>query len=129
MSYMRNLNELNHWRLINEAVKRYGYSGDETCGIFHLPSPTDQQVLRVIASSSQGWDHVSVSRVNRCPNWPEMEHVKRTFFKPDETVVQFHVPEKEYVNYHPYCLHLWRPQNGEIIRPPSWMVGPLGKSR
>jgi hypothetical protein len=32
------------------------------------------------------------------------------------------VPIVEHINCHPYCLHLWRPHNVEIPRPPSWMV-------
>jgi hypothetical protein len=100
----------------------YG-SGDEAEGAFAVPSPIDGQPIRVIASSDAGWDHVSVSRQSRCPNWPEMEHVRRLFFKDDETMMQLHPPLADYVNDHPYCLHLWRPRAAEIPRPPKWMVG------
>lgn len=92
--------------------------------MFRLTSPIDGGVLTVVASSGDGWDHVSVSRTNRCPNWPEMEFVKRRFFKDDETAMQLHVPEADHVNFHPFCLHLWRPYDVEIPRPPEWMVGP-----
>jgi hypothetical protein len=115
---MRNLNTRNEYRL--DAT--YGWIGDETCGAFRLPSPIDGQALVVVASSGEGWDHVSVSRGNRCPNWPEMEFIKRKFFKDDETAMQLHVPPNDHLNRHPYCLHLWRPQQGDIPRPPSWMV-------
>ena len=91
---------------------------------FWIPSPTDQRPLRTIASSGEGWDHVSVSRDTRCPNWPEMEHVKRLLFRHDETAMQLHVPPSDHVSHHPYCLHLWRPLDREIPRPPAWMVGP-----
>lgn len=40
----------------------------------------------------------------------------------EETVVQFHPPESEYVNNHLYCLHLWKPPY-PVILPPSIMVG------
>ena len=71
-----------------------------------------------------GWDHVSVSAKNRTPTWAELEYVRKLFFKPHETVMQLHVPESDHVNCHPFCLHLWRPQNEKIPRPPEWMVGP-----
>jgi hypothetical protein len=118
---MRNLwvSEINRWRIRTDVGV-----GDETCGAFVLPSPIDGQGLRVIASSGGGWDHVSVSRTKRCPNWPEMDFVKRVFFG-DEVVMQLHVPSKDHVNYHAFCLHLWRPQSAEIPRPPAWMVGPV----
>jgi len=122
---MRNLNLLNIYRDEGpQIIAFWGSPGDETCGAFLVPSPTDQAFMRVIASSGEGWDHVSVSRRNRCPNWAEMEHVKRLFFKEDETAMQLHVPPSDHVNCHPYCLHLWRPQMVPIPRPPAAMVGP-----
>lgn len=99
--------------------------GDHTCGAFKVPSPIDQQPLRVIASAGLGWDHVSVSRAKRCPNWPEMDFVRRMFFDDDETVMQLHVPPSENISIHDFCLHLWRPQYDEIPRPPAFMVGPV----
>ncbi len=122
---MRNLHLLDAYRETGPGViKHWGWAGDETCGMFHVPSPIDGGDLRVVASSDEGWDHVSVSRPNRCPNWPEMEHIKRLFFRDDETAMQLHVPPSHHINIHPNCLHLWRPHKAEIPRPPGWMVGP-----
>ncbi len=122
---MRNLYLLDRYRLTGRDLPKHwrGFSGDETCGAFVIPSPIDRGALRVIASSDCGWEHVSVSRANRCPNWTEMSHVKALFFAEDETVMQLHVPASDHVNDHPYCLHLWRPTTQEIPRPPAWMVG------
>lgn len=122
---MKNLYLLDQFRLTDaRIVARFGGTGDDTCGMFELPSPVDRATLRVIASSGEGWEHVSVSRVNRCPNWPEMEHVKRLFFHDTETAMQLHVPVSDHISIHPNCLHLWRPLNADIPRPPGWMVGP-----
>lgn len=118
---MRNLRLLDAHRVSGQAL--WGWDGDETCGAFRLPSPIDGQPLQVVASSGEGWDHVSVSRSNRCPNWPEMEFIKRRFFKDDETAMQLHVPPEDHINNHPNCLHLWRPQNVPIPRPPAEFVG------
>jgi hypothetical protein len=63
------------------------------------------------------WEHVSVSRRSRCPEWHEMARVKQMFWDKTETVLQFHPPESEYVNLHPFCLHLWKPR-WEIVLPP-----------
>lgn len=122
---MRNLRLLDAIRETGpEIIAMWGWAGDDTCGAFWVNSPVDRAPMKVIASSGEGWDHVSVSRRNRCPNWPEMEHVKRMFFRDDETAMQLHVPPTDHVNCHPYCLHLWRPHGIEIPRPPSIMVGP-----
>lgn len=108
-----------------ELLRHYGgWAGDETCGAFTLPSPVDGRDLRIVASSGEGWDHVSISREDRCPDWEEMSHVKRLFFKKAETALQYHVPEKDHVNCHPFCLHLWRPHFHSFPRPPAYMVGP-----
>lgn len=122
---MRNLNLLAAFRVTGRALPSYfgGYEGDETCGAFRIASPIDQAILTVMASSDFGWEHVSVSRPNRCPNWPEMAHVKSLFFNDHETVMQLHVPPSDHINDHPNCLHLWRPTHQEIPRPHGWMVG------
>lgn len=65
-----------------------------------------------------GWEHVSVSYKNRVPTWDEMCKVKDMFWKDNECVVQYHPPKSEYVNVHPYCLHLWKKSDGEFERPP-----------
>ena len=118
---MRDLRELDRYRV--PASEHYGWDGDQTCGAFALPSVIDRAPLRVIASAAEGWDHVSVSRANRCPNWPEMEQVKRAFFRDDETAMQLHVPTADHINVHPHTLHLWRPNNGTVIPlPPKVMV-------
>lgn len=82
--------------------------------------------LRVIASDGGGWDHVSVSTEDRCPTWDEMHWIKRQFWDDSETVMQLHPKATEYVNHHPYCLHLWKKQGQEIELPPSEFVGPKG---
>ena len=95
-------------------------------GVYRLASPIDTKPLLIIASFGGGWDHVSVSRRDRIPNWIEMSFVKRTFFEPDEVAMQLHPAESEHINNHPRCLHLWRPQNDTIPTPPGVMVGIKG---
>ena len=72
----------------------------------------------VVWSNGGGWDHVSISFADRCPTWEEMCVVKKIFFNPEETVIEYHPAESQYVNTFPYCLHLWRPQQAEIPTPP-----------
>jgi len=121
---MRNLRLLDVYRDSGPRVMQlYGWAGDETCGVFRIPSPIDKSPMLVIASSEGGWEHVSVSRQNRCPNWPEMAFAKNMFFKDDEIAVEYHVPSTDHINQAEYCLHLWRPTGQEMPRPPSIMVG------
>jgi hypothetical protein len=120
---MKDLTQLDAYRLRDRRVlKLYGGYGDGTCGAFELPCPSSGRKLLCIASSGDGWDHVSVSLSNRIPNWPEMEHVKRAFFRDDETAMQLHVPAKDHINVDRNCLHIWRPQRQEIPLPPKKFV-------
>lgn len=121
---MRNLHDLDRFRVMQGALidRTGGYTGDDTCGAFLIRSPIDGARLRVIAASASGWDHVSVSRGDRCPTWAEMEHVKRRFFNEDETAMELHVPPAEHINIHGHCLHLWRPHDALIPMPPALLV-------
>lgn len=118
--------EINQYRRIDEEVYNfYGHFGDANGGVFMVPIRTHPiGSLKVIASSEGGWDHISASLPDRCPTWDEMCLLKDLFFSSYELVLQFHPPKSEYVNHHPYTLHLWRPQKADIPLPPSWMVGP-----
>lgn len=94
-------------------------------GAFEIPF--ESYTLHVIATDGQGvkpqWEHVSVSLQSRCPNWKEMCFIKDLFWGDDEVVMQLHPAKKDYVNQHPYCLHLWKPVEEKIPTPPSILVG------
>jgi hypothetical protein len=91
-------------------------------GAFEIRLKLGQKVM-VIASDQMGWEHVSVSRKDRCPTWGEMCQIKAMFWGDDDCVVQYHPPKSDYINNHQNCLHLWRPIGIEMPRPPSIMVG------
>lgn len=82
--------------------------------------------LIVQSSVGGGWEHVSVHAKengrNRCPTWDEMAWIKDRFWRDDETVMQLHVPGDDHVNLHTTTLHLWRPINHLIPRPPKEFV-------
>lgn len=71
---------------------------------------------------TMGWEHVSISRLDRRPTWNEMCFVKDLFWRDDETVIQFHPKRSKYKNVMPYCLHLWRKIGGEHELPPDICV-------
>lgn len=103
-------------------------------GLFFIPLQRGVP-LRVIAhdgvedvasgDEAGGWEHVSVSLPNRCPTWIEMDHVKRLFWEDEDAVMQLHPPRSQWVNLHPFCLHLWRPVSDPIPLPPAQLVGPV----
>lgn len=53
------------------------------------------------------WLHVSCSHHNKLPKWKELREVKNIFVGREKTAIQIFPHESQYVNIHPYCLHLW----------------------
>ena len=122
---MKDLHTLDKYRQKDHERKYYGTVGDESGGCFKVF--VGGRSFFVIASTGGGWDHVSVTPCSRtrqtCPTWDEMCAIKDMFFEPEECVVQYHPAQSQYVNNHPYCLHLWRPNRGERLPvPPTLFV-------
>lgn len=93
---------------------------DGGCGDIYFPA--QREPMAVVWSFGGGWEHVSVSYRRRTPSWDEMCKVKDMFWNEDETVVQYHPKKSEYVNRHPYCLHLWRKTGEDFELPPKQYV-------
>lgn len=85
--------------------------------------------FRIQVSDGLSWEHISVSvgevghRQHRCPTWEEMCWVKKQFWDDGDCVIQYHPSKDQYVNLHPYVLHLWRPTNQVIPIPLKEMIG------
>ena len=96
--------------------------GDDGIKGFILVNRID---MSFVASWGGGWDHVSVAPIKRyiVPDWNTMCKVKQIFFKPDETAIEIHPSEEQYVDNLSNCLHLWRANDKDMVLPPSFMVG------
>jgi hypothetical protein len=117
-------------------IKKYSDESYGNNGIFRLQyeGRRGKKVwLQAIASDGEGWEHVSVSIPNlaghpqfkgRLPIWNQMNFIKDKFWAKEDCVIQFHPPKSEYVNCHPFVLHLWRPTGVNVMTPPTWMIGP-----
>lgn len=103
-----------------ESDDRYGNNG---CFVIPSKLPKRPLSLTIIASDGEGWEHVSVSTAARCPTWEEMCLVKAMFWDEDDVVIQYHPRKGDYVNNHPFCLHMWRPTEATIPTPPPICVG------
>ena len=114
-----------------EDEKRIGILGEGNNGIFSVPSVEPGWDLIIICSDGtedlaegeqRDWEHVSISTrqltKTRMPTWKEMQFVKTLCWDDDDTVVQFHPKKSQYINVHPYVLHMWRWKKGEFPMPP-----------
>lgn len=87
--------------------------------------------VQAMASDKEGWGHVSVTvwrtvgentGAYEMPNWELMQRIKQLFFGPKTWAIQYHPPDRERVNNHNTCLHLWSPLKAKLPLPPREMV-------
>jgi hypothetical protein len=117
-----------------ESTGPYASTHGELYGRFRLVTNDRVFLLALVSAGSDEipWQHVSVTvhesnyarPARRCPTWDEMCWVKSLFFDDDEVVVQYHPAKRDYVNVHPFCLHLWKPNAEALPTPPPIAVGP-----
>lgn len=125
------------------SPEKYRTHGDASWGpngAYRIPAGVRRPLaLKVIASDGSdwhktgmpfpAWEHVSVSTATRCPTWEEMCLVKDLFWEPEDVAVQYHPAKSEYINCHPFVLHMWRPADAPLLCPPSFAVGPSAEQR
>ena len=96
-------------------------------GAFRIPPLRGGRWLFCIVSDGLGWEHVSVHVLDgkkmHTPTWNEMCYIKEIFWDDEDVVVQYHPAKSQYVNNHPYTLHLWRPLSEGLPNPPRYLVG------
>ena len=56
-----------------------------------------------------------MSLAGRLPTYDEVKHAREVFFPAEAEVLQVFPPEKEFVNCHPYCLHLWWSKDRRLV--------------
>lgn len=54
------------------------------------------------------WIHLSISRAKRLPSWEDLVDAKESLLGTDCEAIQVIPKRSEYVNLHPFCLHLWK---------------------
>ena len=71
--------------------------------------------FNVVASIEPNQEHISITLIHkkRIPTWEEMKAIKDIFFFDEEECYQVFPKKSEYVNLHPYCMHIWRDRNEE----------------
>ena len=104
-------------------------------GMFLVPKPDNKRKFFSVIfddGDKTGWEHASFKIVKghgrklyvlrSIPGWDECCYVKNLFWKEGECVVQFHPAKENYVNIHPFVLHLWKLRDGTFPTPPIELV-------
>lgn len=107
-----------------ECAGRWASKAGDPFGAFTIPAhkAPGRRTLNIIASDGYAtqWEHVSVClgvNSKTLPTWSEMCFVKDLFWDQTEWVVQFHPAKKNYLNFHPGVLYLWKPVAVEFPKP------------
>lgn len=122
MTGLEKLIRANRWR-VHAADTRYpskiaSTDADGWNGSFLVP--LEGEFWHVRLSDGMGWKHLSISNSQKkvMPSWNIMCRAKELFYGDDEWAVQFHPARQDYINDHPFVLHLWAPLNEELPKPP-----------
>ena len=51
--------------------------------------------------------HLSISCENRLPTYNELKNARYKYLHDNLQIAQIFPPKAEFVNMHPFCLHLW----------------------
>lgn len=113
-------------RIIKDILNRIGLAHKIETGYDGMACVFSRNgvTFKVIASWGGHWEHASVPiiGVERTPTWDEMCVIKEILWQDEETVVQYHPAKENYINIHPFVLHLWKPIRERLAKPPTWMV-------
>lgn len=60
----------------------------------------------IYAKEADRW-HLSISHPTRLPTYDEVKQARYDFLPDDVYMAMIFPPKSEFVNVHPFCLHLW----------------------
>lgn len=77
-------------------------------GIQYLRTLTRESVLMTVGlHDGKRWIHFSMAHPSRVPHFVELRDFKRHFLGDERKAILVLPPKAEYVNIHPFCLHLF----------------------
>jgi len=84
---------------------------------YSVSSPQKLYVIISCGKESDGrkWKHVSLSFKDKLPSYEDMKQVKDLFIGAEEEAIQVFPRRSEFVNHHPYVLHLWHCMDGRVL--------------
>jgi hypothetical protein len=115
----------NRWRIRQTTDVRSRIASSDSDGwngVFIVP--LEGEFWNVQIADGAGWKHLSVSNAQKkvMPSWNIMARLKDLFFGDDEWAVAYFPARQDYVNDHPFCLHVWAPLNETLPKPPVVLV-------
>lgn len=89
----------NNWKIIRKSQDGGAYKN--RTGLMVI-------ISCCVEADEKNWIHLSVSKRKQYPSWDELVQVKELFLGKDSLAIQVLPPRVEWVNFHPFCLHLYQ---------------------
>lgn len=106
------------WRECNMAFEIRSKESGERLEASKMFLNTVTNMAVIISAENHGidghWIHISASFHDRVPEYAELRRLKNEFLGPEKEAYQVLPKESEYVNAHPYTLHIWHKIGGRI---------------
>lgn len=117
---LEKLSRAERWRIKTGAMGSTPLDGWNGCFLV----PLDGELYKVMIGDGFGWRHASVSNAQKktLPSWQAMCRIKDLFWGDECWVVEYHPAKEDYINDHPFVLHLWEPLEEALPKPPVVMV-------
>ena len=86
-------------------------------GFMYINKTMGLTVIQSVSTEEDGnyWLHTSFSRRARMPEYKDIKFIKKMFIGNNEKAIMIFPLEKEHVNIHNYCLHLWNCLDGDSL--------------
>ena len=88
-----------NWRLIEQRFDGASYRSRTKLAVI---------ISCCIEADDKHWVHLSISHRDRLPTWSELVSAKELFLGKEALAIQVFPPRSQWVNDHPYCLHLYQ---------------------
>lgn len=75
--------------------------------MIEIPNGTLDGECVIIVTRDNGLWHLSMSCRDRLPTYDELKAARYKYLAGCRYVAQIFPPPEEFVNVHPYCIHLW----------------------
>lgn len=117
---LEKLLKANRWRIRKGKAASEDVDGWNGCFLV----PLDGELYHVMIGDGMGWKHLSVTNAQRkvLPTWGAMARLKDLFYGDDEWACQFFPAKDDYINDHPFCLHIWMPLDEPLPHPSIALV-------
>lgn len=96
------------WPDLEPPPMMFGIVGRHPTGLLAMVSASREL-------DDQDWLHVSISRMDRLPDYADLKCAKEGIIGAERKAIQVFAAASEHINDHEHCLHLWSPLGNDPL--------------